>query len=247
VTFYDFVASSVAIGPAMQDAPNRSLGQTVLRAIQATRALVSTNTNLGTVLLLAPLATVPRAHPLSKGVPSVLDRLTPRDSAEVYEAIRLAGPGGLGQVDQADVAHRAPDDLRDAMALAADRDLVARQYANGFREVLDLVLPSLTRPPETDQTLIDRIIHTHLRLMSQFPDSLIARKCGPHIARQAADHAAAVLRAGQPGDEAYHGALAELDFWLRCDHHRRNPGTTADLVAAGLFAGLRDGLIQTSS
>ena len=35
-------------------------------------------------------------------------------------------------------------------------------------------------------------------------------------------------------------ALADLDFWLRSDGHRRNPGTTADLIAAGLFAALRE-------
>ena len=92
-------------------------------------------------------------------------------------------------------------------------------------------------------SLTDRIVHTHVRLMSQFPDSLIARKCGPTIARESADRASAVLGAGQVADEAYHRALADLDFWLRSDHHRRNPGATADLIAAGLFAGLRDGRI----
>ena len=37
--------------------------------------------------------------------------------------------------------------------------------------------------------------------------------------------------------------LNRLDTWLRGDGNRRNPGTTADLVAAILFAGLRDGVI----
>jgi len=52
------------------------------------------------------------------------------------------------------------------------------------------------------------------------------------------------LAAGRPGDAAYHEAVSDLDFWLRSDDHRRNPGTTADLVAAGLFVALREAIIK---
>ncbi len=81
--------------------------------------------------------------------------------------------------------------------------------------------------------------------MSRWPDSLIARKCGAEVAQKAADWAAEVLAAGEPGSETYQQALSNLDFWLRSDHHRRNPGTSADLVTAALFAALRQGVVQT--
>ena len=55
-TFLDYAASAVAIGPAMRDAADRGVGPTVLDAIRATRAVTPCNTNLGIVLLLAPLA-----------------------------------------------------------------------------------------------------------------------------------------------------------------------------------------------
>ncbi len=93
-------------------------------------------------------------------------------------------------------------------------------------------------------SLADAIVDAHLRVMAAFPDSLIARKCGPAIAEQAADRAAAVLAAGDPEDERRQRALADFDFWLRSDGHRRNPGTTADLIAAGLFAALCEGKIS---
>jgi triphosphoribosyl-dephospho-CoA synthase len=48
------------------------------------------------------------------------------------------------------------------------------------------------------------------------------------------------LASGEPESADYQAAAAELDFWLRSDGHRRNPGTTADLVATGLFVLLRD-------
>ena len=39
----------------------------------------------------------------------------------------------------------------------------------------------------------------------------------------------------------------EFDAWLRADGHRRNPGTTADLIAASLFAAFRDGILPMPS
>jgi triphosphoribosyl-dephospho-CoA synthase len=81
-------------------------------------------------------------------------------------------------------------------------------------------------------------------MLAAYPDSLIARKCGPETAARAAAIAQRVLAAGMPGDEDYLLELGEFDFWLRSDGNRRNPGTTADLIAAGLFVVLREGLIR---
>jgi triphosphoribosyl-dephospho-CoA synthase len=142
------------------------------------------------------------------------------------------------------VAGPAPDDLLAAMGQAAERDLVARQYADGFREVLECSAPWLIEGRRRGWSNSTAIIHTHLRLMSEFPDSLIARKCGVAVARRSADMAAQVLAAGSPDDETFWQAVGDLDFWLRSDGHRRNPGTTADLVTAGLFACLRIGAIE---
>ena len=243
LTFMDFAVSAVAIGPAMECARANGAGPSILEAIQATRQLVDTNTNLGMVLLIAPLAAVPRDEPLITGVGNILRNLTPDDSRLVYEAIRLAQPGGMGKVEEMDVATEAPPDLLVAMAAAAERDLVAQQYVTDFALVLSKVAPWLTESA-SKWSLTDTIIHTHLRLLAEYPDSLIARKCGLETAREVNTYAAAVLAAGTPGEDPYHEAAADLDFFLRSDGHRRNPGTTADLIATGLFALLRDGKLQ---
>jgi triphosphoribosyl-dephospho-CoA synthase len=244
LSFTDFAIGSVAIAPAMEAARTAGIGQTVLDAVAATRRLAPTNVNLGIALLLAPLAAVPREQPLSSAaVHAVLSALTPTDCHLTYAAIRLAAPGGMGRVEQMDVADDAPDDLLAAMRAAAERDLIALQYAEDFRLVLTDVLPALVAGRETGWSLTETIIHTHLHLLSRHADSLIVRKCGPETARQVSVLAGQALDTGSPGDEAYYAALADFDFWLRADGHRRNPGTTADLIAAGLFAGLRDGLI----
>jgi triphosphoribosyl-dephospho-CoA synthase len=92
-------------------------------------------------------------------------------------------------------------------------------------------------------TLTETIVRTHLELLAEHPDSLIARKCGLELAKKVSAMAGRALESGLPGDADYYAAAADLDFWLRSDGNRRNPGTTADLVAAGLFAALRDGLL----
>lgn len=244
MAFTDFAVSAAAIGPAMEAAVQRGVGATVLDAVQATRRLVPVNTNLGTVLLLAPLAAVPRAQSLQAGIGPVLRNLTPQDARAVYAAIRLAEPGGLGSAEEMDVAGAPPDSLLAAMAAAADRDLVARQYAEEFHQVLQQAAVWIVAGCAAGWPLTDAIVHTQLQLLAAWPDSLIARKCGRPVAEQASARAQRVLRAGLPGEADYLDELGALDFWMRSDGNRRNPGTTADLIAAGLFVVLRENLIQ---
>jgi triphosphoribosyl-dephospho-CoA synthase len=244
MTFTDFAVSAAAIGPAMEAAAQRGVGATVLAAVQATRRLVPVNTNLGTVLLLAPLAAVPREQSLKAGIGQVLSNLTAADAEAVYAAIRRAEPGGLGTADQMDVAEAAPESLLAAMAAAADRDLVARQYTERFAPILEQAAPWIVQGCAAGWPLTDAIIHAQLRLLAAWPDSLIARKCGPSVAEHGSALAQRVLQAGVPGDADYLYELGELDFWMRSDGNRRNPGTTADLIAAGLFVVLRENLIR---
>jgi triphosphoribosyl-dephospho-CoA synthase len=246
LTYPDLIVSAILIGPHIERAAmGESVGKAVLGAIEAIDALLGRNTYLGTVLLLAPLAAVPRGEPLADGVRSVLKQLTRDDSRDVYAAIRLARPGGLGRAAEHDIGGPPPDDLIAAMTSAADRDLVARQYANGFHEVLHEIVPWLDSAIARSLSPLDAIVHTQLSMMAKHGDSLIERKCGAVCSREVAARAAAVLDAGVPQSDSYQQGLKDLDFWLRADGHRRNPGTTADLIAAGLFALLRDGRLKS--
>jgi triphosphoribosyl-dephospho-CoA synthase len=244
LTFTDFAVSSVAIAPAMESAAGTGVGRAVLDAVTATRAVVSTNTNLGMALLMAPLAAVPiKQHLTPRAVGEVLSAMRPADARLVYEAIRIAQPGGLGKADEMDIADQPPDSLLKAMQAAAERDLVARQYVENFELVLAMV-GGLFGCRLNGWSLTESIVYMHIKLIADHGDSLIARKCGPDVAKRASAMAAQVLAAGHPGDDAYYAAAADFDFWLRSDGNRRNPGTTADLIATTLFAGLRDGLLQ---
>ncbi|MGI9428000.1 MAG: triphosphoribosyl-dephospho-CoA synthase [Bythopirellula sp.] len=241
LTYVDFLTSAAVVGPVLEQTRERGVGATVLEAVQRTRAAVQTNTNLGILLLLAPLSAVPQQETLAGGIDQVLQALTRQDAEQVFEAIRTAQPGGLGTVEDADVHDTAPVQLSllEAMRLAAQRDLIALQYTNKFEQVFQAA-DCIETTYRRDLPLSDAIVYACLRLLADHPDSLIARKCGEPIAQDVANQAAAVLAAGNPGQETYERAVREFDFSLRVDGHQRNPGTSADLIAAGLFVLLRE-------
>ena len=230
LTYLDFILSAAAVAPILAEASQRGVGPAILDAIRATQRVVTTNTNLGIVLLLAPLAAVPRERELQVGISDVLNSLTLADSRNVFEAIRLVNPGGLALPPSRTCAEPTLP-LRAVMAVAADRDLIARQYTNDFREVFDIGVPALC---EIDP-LEAAIIRCQLRLLAAKPDSHIARRCGLDEAAEVSRRAADVLAGAD---------LAAFDAWLREDGQRRNPGTTADLVTASLFVALREGIIK---
>jgi triphosphoribosyl-dephospho-CoA synthase len=242
--FLDYLLSAAAIAAPLDRARVIGVGRAVREAVEATHRVVTTNTNLGMVLLLAPLAAVPDEQTLADGIAAVLSATTIDDAREVYAAIRQAHPGGLGTVADQDVAEEPTVTLLQAMRLAADRDLVARQYANGFREVVHEALPALQSSLAAGHPLETAIIAAYLAVLAHNPDSLIARKRGWDEARGVSYRAAEVLAADWPEREDGLALCAEFDAWLREDGHTRNPGATADLIAAALFAALRDGTIQ---
>ena len=237
LTYLDFLVSADAIAPALaEDVP---VGERILRAIRATRKVVATNTNLGIVLLLAPLAAVPTKLPLRAGVEAILRNLDVADSRAVFEAIRIVAPGGLGAAQSQDVRDEPTLPLRDVMALAQDRDLIARQYANGFADIFDLGVPTLLDAFQRWHDLETAIQWAHLHWLAALPDSLILRKRGRAEADEATRRAREVLASGWP--DTNRDAYAAFDDWLRAEGHARNPGASADLVAACLFVALREG------
>ncbi|QEG34398.1 triphosphoribosyl-dephospho-CoA synthase [Bythopirellula goksoeyrii] len=241
VTYADFLTSAAVIGQPIASAGKVGAGQAILDCISAIHASVGTNTYLGTVLLLAPLAAARTDIPLRDGIGEVLAGLTAADTRTAYEAIRLANPGGLGKVDDADVNQPAPDiTLLAAMQTGAERDLVARQYTNNFEQVLWVA----ERISAAGLPLSVSIVVAFLELLANHPDSLITRKCGIEISKQVSQRAAHVLSLGRPGDELFDREIAEFDFSLRTDGHRRNPGTSADLIAAALFVLLRENRLE---
>lgn len=225
-------------------APSLGLGARIEAAVDASMTAAGCNTNLGIILLSAPLAAA--AMPDAAGaslharVIEVLASLTMDDTRHVFAAIRRANPGGLGQSDEADVS--APPDigLIDAMRIAAPRDRIAAAYADGFADVFLDHLPALRRIEAAAAALsgatADDVTATlYLALLSRFPDSHVRRKYG----METAAHVQSLARAARPlwwpvVRQSAHARLLELDDLLK--HNGWNPGTTADFTVATLFA-----------
>jgi triphosphoribosyl-dephospho-CoA synthase len=242
--YADFLLSAAAIAAPLDRAREAGVGPAVLDAVEATRRVVASNTNLGIILLLAPLASVPDGVDLARGVEEVLAATTVADACCVYRAIRLAQPGGLGSAPEQDVAGEPTVTLIEAMRMATDRDLIARQYANGYAEVFAVALPSLSESLSASRPTETSIIKAHLTLLAHCPDSLIARKRGAVEAAEASRRAAEVLTAGWPDTAASRAAFEAFDAWLRAERNARNPGASADVIAAALFVALTDGTIR---
>ena len=235
MTHLDFLFSGMAIAPVLGRSVGRPLGESILAAIRVTRQVVRCNTNLGIVLLLAPLATVPEHEDLAGGLRRVLAATTVADSVNAYEAIRLALPGGLGEAKDQDVADRPTLPFREVMAMAAGHDSIAAEYANGFATIFDSGVPMLAQALQEFGRLEPAIRQLQLRLLAMNGDTLIARKRGAEVSRETARRAGETLANGGAESPAY----AEFDQWLRADGNARNPGTTADLITACLYVALR--------
>jgi triphosphoribosyl-dephospho-CoA synthase len=238
-TYADMVRSGIALGPvfARERVLARGVGELIADGVDATGKVVRANTNLGIVLLFAPLvrAAVNRGadETLRAAVGRTLAELGVDDGAAAFAAIARANPGGLGDAPEHDVRDPARVSLREAMAAAAHRDSIASEYATGYAIVFDSGMPLLDDALRNRPSTLDAIVSLHVGLLASHPDTLIARKAGD-AAAEAVTAAARQVRDGTR-------SLADFDASLRADGNRLNPGTTADLVAATLLAALLSG------
>jgi triphosphoribosyl-dephospho-CoA synthase len=243
-SYVDFLQSAAAVAPVLAADAKVPVGAMVFEAVRLSSQVTASNTHLGIILLLAPLAKAAAKGSVRTCLPQVLNQLDRTDAELVYTAIRLANPGGLGRVADQDVSDRPTQTLREVMVLAADRDLVARQYANGFREVLEEVVPAVLQGVAQTGSMEAAIVYGQLKLMAAYPDSLIRRKRGCAEAAESAEKAQQILAADWPNRSESWEALHDFDAWLRALGNKRNPGTTADLIAASLFVLLQEDRIK---
>jgi triphosphoribosyl-dephospho-CoA synthase len=243
-----FEEAAAAAAPWIADSDLR-IGARIRHAIDASFAAAGCNTNLGILLLAAPLAAAAQSRhggTLQDSLAAVLAALDARDTADVYAAIQRANPGGLDVATDQDVAAAPTVGLLAAMALAAHRDRIASAYVSNFAEVFDFGLPTLdrVRPLADDFNLM--VTTLHMAYLAALPDSHIARKFGTDVAEQVRKEALLHKRLWTP--VATPSSFAEL-LAFDTDLKRRylNPGTTADLVVATLFAAsIRDRMALSS-
>jgi triphosphoribosyl-dephospho-CoA synthase len=230
-------SAEVSAGPLSQ--PGASVGARVRAAVEATLAEVKANTNLGIVLLAAPLA---KAADLAGDIRSALSRvlasLDVAEAVEVFAAIRHANPGGLGRSERHDVSAAPAISLREAMATAAHRDRIARAYVTDYDDVFEVGLPALVAARGQELSTAWCTTAVYLAYLTRFPDTHIVRKYGLAKAEEVRRQSLALMHRIQLGPSAFKPLLA-FDGELKSEGI--NPGTSADFTVATLFA---DALIR---
>ncbi|NOQ93722.1 MAG: triphosphoribosyl-dephospho-CoA synthase [Methylophaga sp.] len=234
----DFIKSAHAIAPALT-VENSSVGQRILNAIQATQAVVDCNTNLGIVLLFAPLClAIERCShfdQLQNELGLVLKELSIQDAEDCYQAIRLAHAGGLGKVDNQDINDTPTITLLQAMNEAKNRDSIAAQFLNNYNDIFQLGLPKLTDAIICGETVEWATTFAYLCLLSNIPDTLIGRKQGKETAQIVSNKSLSFINKISKSNELKYYS-AELNLWDKeLKRDAINPGTTADLTATTLL------------
>ncbi len=244
----DFIRSADVATPILCD-HRRGLGGRILAAVQATQAAVQCNTNLGMILLLAPIIRVFEQYgsiaDFQRRVTATLQNLGNEESQHIFSAIRLANPGGLGKAERYDVNSLPDIGVRAAMDAAKDRDLIARQYANGYREVADLGVKCLQKHHRKWHSVEWAVVSCYLMLLGSFPDSHICRKHGSSSAQEVRKKALPLFRQFVSYDDPEDAKEVLLIFDRELKESDLNPGACADLtVASLLFYRLGNGPVQ---
>ncbi|MDZ4792158.1 MAG: triphosphoribosyl-dephospho-CoA synthase [Hyphomicrobiales bacterium] len=244
MTVADFEASAKAAAPFIA-AHDMSLGERIESAVRATWTAVGKNTNLGIILLCAPLAMAAERAQAQGG--AALERLrqplaeiifhsTVADAERAFRAIALANPGGLGEAEH-DVRQPASITLYEAMRLAASRDLIARQYTNSFGEVFGVGYSVLQEGLTRFDDIRWATSLAYLTLMGSFPDSHIWRKYGRDVACGVRDEARAFAAMREKTDDPLQCSKPLIAFDSSLKARGLNPGAIADLTVATLFVG----------
>ena len=243
MTVDDFIISAEVSATSITN-PDLPLGEKIYYAVKATREAVGCNTNLGIILLCAPLIQAVQQQTsgqvLSDALHQVLDNTTVDDAEWVFKAITLAAPGGLGDSDEQDVAEKPEVTLTQAMKIAADKDRIALQYITNYKDIFDFAVLRYNSSLVRFDDQLWAAVSVFTGLLSRFPDSHIERKYGKKhtgwVLEQITTVDDTLLNSDRP--EQLVPMLHEVDRAFKSKGI--NPGTTADLTVATVLISLME-------
>ncbi|MCK5668398.1 MAG: triphosphoribosyl-dephospho-CoA synthase, partial [Gammaproteobacteria bacterium] len=219
--------------------PSLSVGERILESVKITMSEVGCNTNLGMLLLFAPLIRAAElgVSSLHSNLKDVLRNMDTKDSACVFEAISHANPGGLGESDKYDVNKQLDSSitLQMAMTEAEDRDLIARQYVTDFADIFSQGFISVRDFSVRWNSVQWAAVACYMGFLAEFPDSHIRRKYGQEVAEQIRINAAPIATAFRDKDSPEEATEMLMKFDKALKQKDVNPGTSADLTAASLL------------
>jgi triphosphoribosyl-dephospho-CoA synthase len=216
------------------------------------------NTLLGTVILLCPMAVAAGVSSKNRGLDItslrnnlkiIVESTTPEDAIDLYAAIEMAKPGGLGKASDLDVMdpdsrrkiHDERITLYQVFRIAEKYDSICSEWVNNYHVTFDIAYPSLNRQLKNNIGPSRAVIQTFLEVLAHVPDTFISRKAGTDKANEVSEKARNILELGGVDTPRGRKKLSDFDHELRRCGNLLNPGTTADLIAAALAVCVLDG------
>ena len=236
----DFIYSAKLCTPILADR-DLPFSRRILDSAKKIRAQVGCNTNLGMLLLFAPIIqaaeycqTITLAQ-LQRSITTVLESADQADTDTVFAAIRIANPAGLGQSRQHDVFAKADCSLVEAMCAAQKRDCIALQYCNHFNDIFTQGYPAIQRFADQWGNIEWAAVACYFVYLTMFADSHIVRKQGKQTAARIKAQAKPILQRLNTTDDPEQIRHELLDYDRKLKEEKINPGTSADLTAASLL------------
>lgn len=233
----DFVQSAEA-SAAVIALTKHGLGRRIYYAIEQTLLRVNCNTNLGIVLLCAPIIQTALWHGKVQFQDSLISVIREADQSEtvwLFEAIKLANPAGLGVSSQYDVNEAPNCTIYEAMAASASRDFIGLQYQNGFNHLFHEGLPVFAEAMRQWDNPIWATTAVYLYWLSHYPDSHIARKYDESLAINVQQEASSYYETFMRQSNPKLGMASLLGFDQSLKVRNINPGTSADLTVATIL------------
>ncbi|MGZ8191033.1 MAG: triphosphoribosyl-dephospho-CoA synthase [Methylococcaceae bacterium] len=225
-----------------------SLGEKIFYAVKATRDAVGCNTNLGIILLCAPLIqavnNMSSDLTLRQSLHQVLSTTTINDANWVFKAITLASPGGLGSSDQQDVKERPSVTLTQAMEIAGEKDRIALQYLTDYKDIFDFAVLRYNFWINRWGSREWAVVAVYTELLIQFPDSHIERKYGTQYSELIVNRM--ILLGNELSKTESPEQIMPLLYCIdqELKSKRVNPGTTADMSVATVFCVFLEDIIS---
>lgn len=247
--FDHFLAGAVGARDGLELAANgAAIGPAFERAVEGMSAQKGGNTQFGSLLLLVPLVRAARAEVSQPVAEAVVRDTTVSDAAAFYRAfeyVDVAVPDPPAAMAALDV-RRGKDaipaleerglTLYDVLDRSVPGDDVAREWVRGF----DRSFAAAERLAETDGPVSNRTAAVFLSLLAERPDTLVTTRHDGATARAVTDRAAGLIEE----DALETNPAAVESFADDLVARGINPGTTADITAAGLFIALEHGAIE---
>lgn len=239
MTAADFERSAEIVTPIICN-PDLSLGKRILTAVESTIEQVACNTNLGMILLFTPIVMaaeqgINNDNKLQQQLNEVLTKCTQQDTADVFKAIALAKPGGLGKQTKYDVNDAPVCSLLEAMNVASSYDNVAMQYTNNYQSIFQSGLETIRGFVKRWNSVEWATVACYLNFMATFADSHIQRKYGVELANKIKNESRVVKDQFVELDNPVNAKTDLLEFDKQLKQRNINPGTSADLTATSLL------------